>query len=106
MLGKRATEDAAIPTHRSSLLAPRTTARSSARSIGYTDPVITLRLTCSTFWVDVRLREINGRWIASADTPAGPSLGLGLKAREAIEHALLPFEGIVDELLASLPADS
>ena len=68
--------------------------------------MITLRLTCSAFWVDVRLREINGRWIASADTPAGPSLGLGLEAREAIEQALLPFEGIVDELLASLPADS
>jgi hypothetical protein len=65
--------------------------------------VTTLRLTCSCFWVDVRLREINGRWIASADTPDGPSLGLGLDAVEAIEHALQSFEGIVDELLASLP---
>jgi hypothetical protein len=63
----------------------------------------TLRLSCSTFWVDVRLREINGRWIASADTPGGPSVGLGLDAIEAIERALLPFEGIVDELRASLP---
>jgi hypothetical protein len=66
--------------------------------------VIPLRLTCSTFWVDVRLREINGRWIASADTPNGPSLGLGKRAIEAVEHALEPFEGIVDELLASLPS--
>jgi hypothetical protein len=65
--------------------------------------MVTLRLTCSSSWVDVRLREINGRWIASADTPAGPSLGLGLEAVEAVEHALLPFEGIADELLASLP---
>jgi hypothetical protein len=65
--------------------------------------MVTLRLSCSSFWVDVRLREINGRWIASADTPDGPSLGLGLDAVEAIEHALVPFEGIVDELLASLP---
>jgi hypothetical protein len=65
--------------------------------------VILLRLTCSAFWVDLRLREINGRWIASADTPAGPSLGLGETANEAIEVALAPFEGIVDELLASLP---
>jgi hypothetical protein len=68
--------------------------------------MIVLRLTYSAFWVDVRLREINGRWIASADTPEGPSLGVGLDAREAIEQALRPFEGIVDELLASLPAGS
>ena len=51
-----------------------------------------LRLTCSAFWVDVRLREINGRWIASADTPDGPSLGLGELALEAIEQALEPFK--------------
>lgn len=60
--------------------------------------MIRLRLTCST---DVRLRELNGRWIASADTPDGPSLGLGTGAVQAIEEALEPFEGIVDELLAS-----
>jgi hypothetical protein len=65
--------------------------------------VILLRLTCAAFWVDVPLREINGRWIASADTPGGPSLGLGETANDAIEAALAPFEGIVDELLASLP---
>ena len=65
--------------------------------------MIVLRLTCSAFWVDVRLREINGRWIASADTPDGPSLGLGERAMEAIEEALEPFEGIADELLASVP---
>ncbi|MDP9270408.1 MAG: hypothetical protein M3P14_05460 [Chloroflexota bacterium] len=65
--------------------------------------MILLRLTCSTFSVDVRLREINGRWIASADTPDGPSLGLGETASDAVEAALAPFEGIVDELLASLP---
>ena len=51
----------------------------------------------------MRLREINGRWIASTDTPDGPSLGLGKGAVEAIERALQPFEGIVDELMESLP---
>jgi len=71
--------------------------------IRYTSAMILLRLRCSSFWVDVRLREINGRWIAPADTPDGPSLGLGKGAIEAIEHALEPFEGVVDELLASLP---
>ena len=65
--------------------------------------MIILRLSCSSLWVDVRLREINGRWIASTDTPTGPSLGLGKGAVEAIEHALEPFEGIVDELMESLP---
>jgi hypothetical protein len=62
----------------------------------------TLRLTCSAFYVDLRLSEINGRWVASADTPDGPSLGLGTGAMQAIEAALEPFEGVVDELLASL----
>ncbi|MEP6469544.1 MAG: hypothetical protein ABJC24_07210 [Chloroflexota bacterium] len=70
--------------------------------------MVTLRLLCATFWVGVRLRDINGRWIASADTPAGPSLGLGFGfgAIEAIEAALQPFEGIVDELVASMTKDS
>lgn len=65
--------------------------------------MISLRLSCSTFWVEVRLLEINGRWIASADTVSGPSLGLGKGAIEAVEHALQPFEPLVDELMASLP---
>lgn len=78
-------------------------ARSPARWTGYTTAMIVLRLTCSACWVDVRLREMNGRWIASADTPDGPSLGLGELAIEAIEAALVPFERIVDELLASVP---
>lgn len=76
-----------------------------ARFSRYIYSMIVLRLSCSTVWVDVRLREIGGRWIASADTPDGPSLGLGHGAIEAIEAALQPFEGIVDELMASL-ADS
>jgi hypothetical protein len=64
--------------------------------------MILLRLSCSSFWVDVRLQEMNGRWIASADTPDGPSLGLGWGAVQAMEAALAPFEGIVDELLESI----
>jgi hypothetical protein len=65
--------------------------------------MITLRLTSSAIWVDVRLREINGRWIASADTSTGPSLGLGERAIDAIAQALEPFEGAADELIASVP---
>ena len=65
--------------------------------------MIVMRLTCAPLWVDVRLREIDGRWIASADTPDGPSLERGEQAIDAIAAALEPFEGIVDELLASVP---
>ena len=64
------------------------------------------RLLCSAFWVDVRLLEVNGRWIGSADTPDGPSLGCGTDAFEALWQALEPFEGVVGELLASLPVDA
>lgn len=67
--------------------------------------MVTLRLSCTTFWVDVRLRELHGRWIASADTPEGPSLGLGLGAITAIEAALEPFDGLVAELLATAPPE-
>jgi hypothetical protein len=79
------------------------TVRWLARWIVYTYAMTELRLSCSAFWVDVRLLEVNGRWIASADTPDGPSLGLGERAIEAIEDALEPFEGIVSELLATVP---
>jgi hypothetical protein len=57
----------------------------------------------SDFWVDVRLTHMDGGWIASADTPNGPSLGLGSLPREAIAQSLEPFEGAVDELLESVP---
>ncbi len=39
------------------------------------------RLVCSDFWVDVRLLEVNGRWIGSANTVNGPSLGCGTTRR-------------------------
>lgn len=36
--------------------------------------VRSVRLTCSEFYVDARLTEVEGRWLASADTPDGPSM--------------------------------
>ena len=54
--------------------------------------------------VDVRVLQVDGRWIASADTPDGPSLGSGAGPFEARREALQPFEGVMDELLASMPA--
>ena len=65
------------------------------------------RLQSEGFWVDVRLFEVNGRWIASADTVDGPTLGCGTDAFAALWHALEPFDGVVvGALLASLPADA
>lgn len=68
--------------------------------------MVTLRLTCEAYCVDVRVRELNGRFIASADTLAGPTLGIGWGAVEAISNALAPYDGVIDELLESLPDTS
>jgi hypothetical protein len=67
--------------------------------------VHTLRLSCRTVTVDVRVTGMNARWIAVADTPEGPSLGLGWTPRRALMQALEPFEGVVDDLLLTVPAD-
>lgn len=66
--------------------------------------VVRYRLYTTAYWVDVRLLEVNGRCIASADTFDGPTLGCGTDAFEALWQALEPFDGVVGELLASLPA--
>jgi len=64
-----------------------------------------LRLSCTEFWVDVRVAGMNARWLASADTPDGPSLGLGWTPRQALLHALEPFDGLIDDLLQTAPSD-
>ena len=63
----------------------------------------TFRLIASDFSVDVRLAHFEGRWLASADTPDGPSLGLGRLPLEALTRALDPFDSVADELLRSAP---
>jgi hypothetical protein len=68
-------------------------------------PVRTMRLECSGFRADVRLAQLHGRWVASADTPDGPSLGLGWFPVDALEDALEPFDGFIDELMRTLPDD-
>lgn len=62
-----------------------------------------LRLHCSLFSVDVRLAHYGGRWVASADTVDGPSLGLGDSARDALIQALDPFDAMAEELLETAP---
>ena len=66
----------------------------------------THRLSCDAFSVEVRLLEVNGRWIASADTDDGPSLGCGTTAFDALWRALAPFEGVIGDLLASMPSEA
>lgn len=76
-----------------------------AVSCGQHAGVQTYRLHCEEFWVDVGLLKVNGRWIASADTVDGPTLGCGTDSLSAWWHALEPFDGVVGDLLASPPAD-
>ena len=65
----------------------------------------TVRLQCPSFWVDARYVRINGRWIVSADTPDGPTLGYGFSGIQALLMALEPFDGLIEELLASAPRE-
>jgi hypothetical protein len=67
--------------------------------------VRTVRLNCSEFYVDARLTAADGRWLASADTPDGPSMGTGDTPEDALMEALMPYEGVIEELLACLPPD-
>jgi hypothetical protein len=63
------------------------------------------RLSCQYFWVDTRVARLNDRWIASVDTPYGPSLGCGRTALAALIVALEPFEGVAMQLVNSAPRD-
>ena len=65
----------------------------------------TLRLVCPEFWADVHVRQVAGSWLASADTPDGPSLGFGRYPIKALARAVEPFDGCVDDLLAAVPDD-
>jgi hypothetical protein len=64
----------------------------------------TLRLDLATMRVDVRLQHINRRWLASTDTPQGPTLGCGKDALAALYVALDPFQPAIDPWLDRLPA--
>jgi len=61
-------------------------------------------LHCAEFSVEARLVEINGRWLASVDTADGPTMGCGTNALDAMWTALEPYDDVIGELLATLPA--
>jgi hypothetical protein len=50
--------------------------------------VVKMRLYGPEFWVDMRVTEFDGAWLASADTPDGPTLGRGRSALSAAVNAL------------------
>jgi hypothetical protein len=59
------------------------------------------------FWIDVRLREFDGRWLAVADVADEPDVGTGLEPRMAIREALMAVGPRLAEELADtaeLPA--
>jgi hypothetical protein len=62
-----------------------------------------LQLSRALFWVAVRLMHVDGKWLASPDTPDVPSIGLGRIPEEALARALGPFEGVADESLSTVP---
>jgi hypothetical protein len=54
--------------------------------------MMTVRLNRHAFSVDVWLREMNGRWLAAADTPDGPSQRVGSNA--TVAQVALKDEGL------------
>lgn len=66
-----------------------------------------LRLThpALDLWIDVRLREFDGRWLAVAELADTPEVGTGETPEEALRGALSPFgPRLCDELVASAEA--
>ena len=61
-----------------------------------------LRLThpALDFWIEVRLREFDGRWLVVADLAGTPEVGSGETPAEALRDALAPFgPTLVEELV-------
>lgn|GEM_PF-3416774 len=51
------------------------------------------------FWIDVRVREFDGRWLAVADLVDVPEIGVGETASQALANALAVFgEATADDV--------
>ena len=61
-----------------------------------------LRLRCEFFYVDAEVMELDGKWLAAVETVDGPSLGWGRSRDAALVMALEPFDGMIDEFMASI----
>ena len=59
------------------------------------------------FWVDVRLREFDGRWLAVAMLADEPDIGTGEDPREALHAALAALgEPYAAEMAAAADLDT
>jgi hypothetical protein len=54
------------------------------------------------FWVDVRVRVFDGRWLAVADLAGDHDMGFGLGPSEALDHALASFPRTIRHALVAL----
>lgn len=62
-----------------------------------------LRLTSPTlpFWVDVDLRDYDGRWVAVAELAGDKALGLGKGAVDAVERSIASLDSSTRRRLVS-----
>jgi hypothetical protein len=44
------------------------------------------------FWIDVRIHDFGGRWLAVADLSDQPEMGIGESMETALDGALAAFE--------------
>ena len=59
------------------------------------------------FWVDVRVREWEGKWLAVADLADEPDIGTSMDPHEAVRDALVALgPRLAGELAASAELDS
>jgi hypothetical protein len=55
------------------------------------------------FWIDVRLREFGGKWLAVADLAEAPDIGTSEDSIEAVRDALMALgPRLAGELAASI----
>ena len=62
--------------------------------------VIRLTHPALDFWINIRLREFDGRWLVVADLAGTPEVGTGDEMAEALRGALARFDrNLRDELV-------
>ncbi len=57
------------------------------------------------FWIDVRVRDFSGRWLAVADVADEPAVGMGETLDEALAGALAAFDVRLREQLVASARD-
>lgn len=55
------------------------------------------------FWIDVRVRQLNGRWLVVADLAGEPDMGIGNTPSEALWAALSSFRTVCGLISSPTP---